>query len=220
MFDLATKYISYLNNDPNESTRIFLLLYETEKYVNGAIIQMTRLERKRSTIKKIFNKSISFKRNKFLLTYLACDTHYFFICIDKIYKLLNVLHMELKDNDIKKISTNISKHFKISSVRNHLEHIDDRCVGYLNLNDKKKNIKKKISDFGNFSGTNFTFDNNIYPVDKKSLNEIKKNYKELIKIIHNKYAMKNPEFIKFLEMEKWNLKCEKSRRNLKHTLTN
>lgn len=215
MFDQASKYSFYLDNDPKKSMRLFLLLLKIENYVNGAIIQMNRLERHRGGIKKMFAKLRNFERikhNSFRSTYLACDTHYFFICIDKIYKLLNNLHKELNDNDIKKLSKSVNKIFNISTIRNHLEHIEDRCVGYLSLNDKKQNIRKQINDFGNFSGDDFSFNNRRYPSSKKSLNEMKKTYQELIQILHNKYAIKNPHFVKRQQME---VEQEKIMKNLK-----
>lgn len=205
MFDLATKYYSYLDSDPEKSMSLFLLLYEIENYVNGATIQINRLERHRGRIRKMFTnlrKSQQIKRNNFRSTYLACDTHYFFICIDKIYKLLNNLSKELNDKDIKKLRTGLNKIFNISTIRNHLEHIEDRCIGYLSLHDKKQNIQKHISDFGNFAGDDFSFNNRKYPSSKKSLKEVKKVYKELIKILHNKYATKNPHFVKRQRIEK------------------
>lgn len=205
MFDLATKYCFYLDSDSKKSMRLFLLLYEIENYVNGAIIQMNRLERHRSCIKKMltsFKKFQQIKRNNFRSTYLACDTHYFFICIDKIYKLLNNLSKELNDKDIKRLRTRLNKIFNISTIRNHLEHIEDRCIGYLSLHDKKQNIQKQISDFGNFTGDDFSFNNRKYPSNKKSLKEVKKIYKELIDILHNKYASKNPHFVRRQDVER------------------
>jgi hypothetical protein len=215
MFDIATKYCFALDNNSKKSMRLFLLLFEIENYTNGAIIQMNRLERHRSRINKKFANLKNFehiKRKDYITTYLACDTHYFFICIDKIYKLLNILSKELNDKDIKKLRANINNIFHISTIRNHLEHIEDRCVGYLSLHDKKQNIRKHIGDFGNFSKDGFTFNNKKYPSNKKSLDEIKKTYQDLIQILHDNYASKNSNFIKRQEMEEIQ---EKMMKNLK-----
>ncbi|MEA3449782.1 MAG: hypothetical protein U9Q85_02280 [Patescibacteria group bacterium] len=215
MFDLATKYCFYLDNDPKKSMRYFMLLLEIENYVNGAVIQMNRLERHRARLRIMLNdirESKKVNQNKFRSTYFACDTHYYFICIDKIYKLLKNLHEELNDEKIKKLRARINKYFNISTVRNHLEHIEDRCVGFLSLNDKKNNNKKQINDFGSFLGDDYTFNNEKYPSSKISLKEIKDIYKELIKILHHDYALKNPEFTKRQEIE---AEHEKIMKNLK-----
>jgi hypothetical protein len=204
MFDLATKYCFHLDKNNTKSLELFLLLLSLEKYVNGAIIEMNRLEKTRKNInKKLANLSQNLgapRINKFQLTYLACDTHFFFICIDKCYKLITQLSLELNDNGIKKLKTKLNKIFDIAIIRNHLEHIEDRCRGYLNLKDKKQNIKKHISDFGNFAGDDFSFNNKKYPSGKKSLEELKNIYLDLIKILDVK-ARKDPKFVEIIERE-------------------
>ncbi|PIZ65982.1 hypothetical protein CO051_06545 [Candidatus Roizmanbacteria bacterium CG_4_9_14_0_2_um_filter_39_13] len=207
MFDLATKYCFHLDKDNTKSLELFLLLHSLEKYINGAIIEINRLEKTRKNITKKLSKlrrNIDAPRKKdFQLTYLACDTHFYFICIDKCYKLIAQLSLELGDNEIQKLKTKLNKVFDIATIRNHLEHIEDRCRGYLNLKDKKQNIKKPISDFGNFVGDDFSFNNQKYPSGKKSLEELKNIYLELIKIL-NKRARKDPRFVEKIEMEERN----------------
>ena len=141
------------------------------------------------------------RKNKFLHTYLACDTHFFFICIDKIYKLLHNLYEETNDIEIKKLETKINKIFDIKTIRNHLEHIEDRCIGYVSKGDRRKKKRTNINDFGNFIGDDFSFHNKKFPSSKKSLEEIKDIYKKLIKII-NKRCNKNPNFVKREEIDK------------------
>ncbi len=209
MFDLATKYCFHLDKDNNKSLELFLLLDTLEKYVNGAIIEMNRLGRMRGNITKklsnlrnnieLWQKS---KKKDFQLTYLACDTHFFFICIDKCYKLIAQLSLELNDEDINKLKIRLNKIFDIATVRNHLEHIEDRCRGYLSLKDKKEKKQKPIPDFGNFWGDDFSFNNKKFPSNRKSLEELKDIYRELIKILHNKYASKDPRFIERIAQEK------------------
>ena len=207
MFDLATKYCFHLDKDNTKSLELFLLLHSLEKYVNGAIIEMNRLEKTRKNITKKLSKlrqNIDTPRKKdFQLTYLACDTHFYFICIDKCYKLIAQLSLELGDNEIKKLKTKLNKVFDIATIRNHLEHIEDRCRGYLNLKDKKQNIKKPINDFGNFAGDDFSFNNKKYPSGKKSLEELKNIYIELIKILDER-ARKDPKFVEKIKMEERN----------------
>lgn len=207
MFDSATKYCFHLDKDNTKSLELFLLLYSLEKYVNGAIIEMSRLEKTRKNItKKLSNLRQNIDapiKKDFQLTYLACDTHFFFICIDKCYKLITQLSLELNDNEIKKLKTKLNKVFDIATVRNHLEHIEDRCRGYLNLKDKKQNIKKHISDFGNFAGDDFSFNNKKYPSGKESLEELKNIYLDLIKILDER-ARKDPKFVEKIKMEERN----------------
>ncbi|MCJ7790249.1 MAG: hypothetical protein MUP69_08735 [Candidatus Atribacteria bacterium] len=207
MFDLARKYYFDLNKDNSKSLELFLLLYSLENYVNGAIIEMNRLERTRKNItKKISNlrPNVDISRKKdFQLTYLSCDTHFFFICIDKCYKLITKLSLELKDNEIEKLKTRLNKFFNITTVRNHLEHIEDRCRGYNSLNDKKQKIKKHINDFGNYAGDDFSFNNKKYPSGKKSLEELKNIYLDLIKILDDR-ARKDPKFVEKIKIEERN----------------
>lgn len=199
MFDLATKYCFYLDEDGDKSLELFILLDSLEKYVNGAIIQMGRLEKTRKIITKKFSnmgKHLNISKKKdFQLTYLSCDTHFFFICIDKCYKLITQLSLGLDDEEVKKLKTRLNKVFDIATVRNHLEHIEDRAYGYLSLRDKKEKKKTHISDFGNFIGNDFSFNNKKFPSNSKSLEELKSIYRELIKIIHDKYASKYPMFV-------------------------
>lgn len=206
MFDIATKYCFCLDKDSTKSLELFLLLDFLEKYVNGAIIEMSRLEK----IRKDISKKLSNLRQQpdnpikkdFYLTYLTCDTHFFFICIDKCYKLIKQISLELNDQDIEKLKIRLDKVFDIVTVRNHLEHIEDRCRGYLSPKDKKYNIKKHISDFGNFVGDDFSYNNKKFPSNRKSLEELKNIYQELIKILHNKYASKDPVFIERIDQGK------------------
>jgi hypothetical protein len=206
MFDLVTKYCFYLDKDRGKSLELFLLLHTLEKYVNGAIIEMNRLEKTRKFITKkladLRSKGYrSSKQKDFQLTYLGCDTHFFFICIDKCYKLIRQLSLELNDQDIKKLKTRLNKIFDIATVRNHLEHIEDRCKGYLSPKDKKKRKKTNIQDFGNFVGNDFSFNYKKFPSNKKSLEELKNIYRDLIKILHNKYASKDPGFVERMKAE-------------------
>lgn len=207
MYDLSTKYCFHLDKDNAKSLELFLLLHSFEKYVNGAIIEINRLEKTRKNItEKLLNlrQDIGAPRKKdFQLTYLACDTHFFFICIDKCYKLLNQLSIELNDKNIKKLRIRLDKFFDLRIIRNHLEHIEQRCVGYANKKDEKKKIKKPIPDFGNFVGDDFSFNNKKFPSGKKSLEELKNIYLDLIKILDAK-ARKDPKFVEKIKMEERN----------------
>ena len=193
MFDVASKYCFALDKDSKKSLNYYLLLSNIEKYVNGAIIEMGRLSRIRKAITKEF-KTRSLRKN-YRLTYLANDTHFYFVCIDKVYKLLSRLGTELNDPDIKKLAKKLGATFDIKTVRNHLEHIDARCLGFLSIKTEKKKISKHISDFGNFFNDNFSFNGKTFPSNKGSLLELKKIYKDLIEILTKKYASKDPGFV-------------------------
>lgn len=198
MFDLASEHTFSLNQkDRDKAMRAFLLLYNLEKYVNGAIIEMNRLGRTRKAIDKDIQKAITkFPRQKnFNLTYLANDTHFYFVCIDKVYRLLFNLGVELNNPDIKALARKLRKTFYIRTIRNHLEHIDDRCLGFLTLKDKKKGIRKRISDFGNFTGDSFSFNGKQFPSGKGSLSDLKQTYTDLIRILERKYASKDPNYV-------------------------
>lgn len=197
MFDLASKYSFSLDKNKEKAIRCFLLLYNLEKYVNGAIIEMRRLNRTRQAIRKDIQESLKEggRRKNFHLTYLANDTHFYFVCIDKVYKLLSGLAIELNDADIKELAKKVRKTFDIKTVRNHLEHIDDRSLGFLTLKDKRKGVRKPISDFGNFVSNNFSFNGKTFPSGKNSLIELKQTYKDLIEALNRKYASKDPSFV-------------------------
>lgn len=193
MFDLATKYCFSLDKDVKKGMNYFLLLSNLEKNVNGAIIEMARLNRSRKAILNKIHAQRVGKDNG--LTYLANDTHFYFICIDKVFKLLSRLASELNDADIKKLVVKLGKTFDIGTVRNHLEHIDARCLGFLTINDEKNKISKPITDFGNFINENFSFNNKQFPSGKAGLTELKNIYKELLLILKKKYANKDLHFI-------------------------
>ena len=193
MFDLASNYCFSLDKDHKKSMDYFLLLSNLEKYVNGAIIEMRRLNRVRKAISKKM-KSRRMGRDSYL-TYLANDTHFYFVCIDKVFILLSRLGTELNDSDIKKLAKRLAKAFDIRTVRNHLEHIDARCLGFLSKKDEKKKISRPISDFGNYINDNFSFNGKQFPSGKAGLKELTDIYKKLIRVLRDKYASKDPSFV-------------------------
>lgn len=202
MFNLASKYSFSLDKNTEKVIQLFLLLYNLEKYVNGAIIQMSRLDRTRKVIRKDIQQPLKVKgKRDFQLTYLANDTHFYFICIDKVHKLLSRLSDELNDADIKNLAVKLEKYFDIKTIRGHLEHIDARCLGFISKRDEKKKIKKPISDFGNFFDENFSFDGKKFPSDIGSMSELKKAYVDLIEVINKKYASQDPNFIRRQQSE-------------------
>jgi len=195
MFDRASEYVfSFDKKDGTKNMRAYLLLDHLEKYVNGAIIEMGRLTRVRKAIGKDIQKTsmqIPRKRN-FHLTYLANDVHFYFICIDKVYKLLSSLSRELEDSDIGNLVTKLDQVFDIKTVRGHLEHIEQRCLGRFPREDKGKVAK---NDLGNFWGDDFSFGGKRFPSGVKSVNELKNVYTDLFKILEEKYASKDTGLI-------------------------
>lgn len=194
MFDLASKYSFSLDKNKEKAIRCFLLLHNLEKYVNGAIIEMKRLNRTRQAIRKDIQESLKEggKRKNFHLTYLANDTHFYFVCIDKVYKLLSSLSNELSDIDIKNLVNNLENVFDIKTVRGHLEHIEQRCLGRFPRENKGKVAK---NDLGNFWGDDFSFGGKKFPSGVSSINELKKIYKNLLEILERKYASQDEGFV-------------------------
>lgn len=52
MYDLAHKYCFCLDSGQRSGQKAFLLLFELENYINGAIMQKARIERTRRLIDK------------------------------------------------------------------------------------------------------------------------------------------------------------------------
>lgn len=200
MFDKASNYCFSLDKDSKKSLNYFLLLSNLEKSVNGAIIEMRRLNRTRKAMLKRIKEGKVKKDND--LIYLANDTHFYFICIDKVFVLLSRLGSELNDPDIKKLAKKLARIFDIRTVRNHLEHIDARCLGFITKKDEEKRISRPITDFGNFINDNFSFNGKQFPSGKVGLIELKGIYKELIGILRKKYASKDPHFLQHEQSEK------------------
>jgi len=200
MYDLATKYCFSLDKDTKKSMHYYLLLSNLEKNVNGAILEMRRLNRTRKTLLNRINRGKVGINNG--LVYLANDTHFYFICIDKVYILMSRLGSELNDSDITALAKKLGKIFDIRTVRNHLEHIDARCMGFLSIKDEKTKTSKPISDFGNYINDNLSFNNKQFPSGKAGLIELKGIYQELLGILKKRYANKDPHFIWRGESEK------------------
>jgi len=206
MYDLAHNYCFCLDSDKERNQKAFLLLLELEVYVNGAIMQTTRLARSRKAIdKRLREKMDSVRQAKYVhksskkdfsLTKLHCDYHFYFICIGQIGKLLKRLCEVLNDPDLRKVYTKFGDKFD-KDVRNSLEHIDERAIGA----KMGKNIGH-ISDFGNFPGDRFSFGGKEYPVNRQSLRELKGIYEEIIDVLYKNYGSKDPSFVRWEQSER------------------
>jgi len=213
MFNLATEYCFSLDKNSEKNIRCFLMLLNLEGYINGAIIEMNRLNRVRKAINKSMQKTALQlpKKRDFYLTYLKNDTHFYFICIDKVYKLLKSLSGELNDSDIKNLVTKLEDAFDIKTVRDHLEHIEQRCLGRYPRENKGIIVK---NDLGNFWGDYFSFGGKKFPSGKDSLSELKKIYSDLIGILTKKYASKDSSFIIRQQQKQMHKKIMRKLKNL------
>ncbi len=169
-----------------------------EEYVNGAELQIRRIDRTRksvaNTLKNIDNINWNTYRSQHLRIF--CDAHFYFICIGQVSKCFETLCGELKNKKLNKIKSEFKNVFS-QEIRNDLEHINERAVG-------KKYGKSigRITDFKNFTNENLTFNGKSYPVDKTSLNKLKKIYKSIMSVIHEEYALKDPSFVNRMNREK------------------
>jgi len=209
MFNLAFKY-HFVFKDIQTT----LLLSIIEKYINGATVQISRIDRTR----KLFNKSMrssidigdinkTFTQNRLLK--LQMDVHFYFICIAQVSKSLIRFSVKLKDKDLYKVKSDFEKLFS-REIRNDLEHMDERAIG------KKKNKSiGTVRDFYNYDSNSISFNGKIYPVNKEKLTELKNIYKRIISVINKNYAFKDKYFIQDIQREK-NIKyLKKHLKNLK-----
>jgi hypothetical protein len=201
MVNLASKYVFVFND-----IQSFLLLSLVEEYVNGAELQIQRINRNRKAILKTFRSQPDFERTK-LTTHHNCqrrishDAHFYFICIGQVSKCVDRLCTKLKNKRLHKINSQFKKEFS-REIRNDLEHIDARAVG------KKKQSRREVDigfvrDFKNFSGDNLTFNGKSYPVNKEALNKLKSIYMEIIQVIHEDYALKDKNYVEKSAREKY-----------------
>ncbi|MCH6575899.1 MAG: hypothetical protein IH795_12005 [Bacteroidetes bacterium] len=169
-----------------------------EEYVNGAELQIQRIERTRKLANKSFNNVNNINWNRYRNQHLKifCDAHFYFICIGQVNKCLETLCKELKNKRLSKVKSEFKNTFS-QEIRNDLEHINERAVG-------KKYGKSigVIRDFKNFANDNLTFNGKKYPVNKKSLNKSKLIYKNIISVIHEEYALKDQNFVNSMNRNK------------------
>ena len=201
MFDLSSKYFFVFKDfKPN------LLLMLIEEYVNGAELQISRIERTRKLIRKTLSSkqslmNINRTNNRKRHLRVFCDAHFYFICIGQINRCFKRLCANLKDKNLYKIYSEFQKVFD-QEIRNDLEHIDARAVGLKKKGRREVSIGF-IQDFRNFSNDNLTFNGKAYPVNKESLKKLKEFYKRIISVIHEDYALKDPAFVYEMNMDKY-----------------
>jgi len=212
MFNIASKYHFVFSN-----LNINILLMLIEEYVNGAELQIRRIERTR----KLANKNLKDVNKINWTTYrnrhlkIFCDAHFYFICIGQVSKCIETLCKELKNKRLSKIKSEFKNTFS-QEIRNDLEHMNERAVG--KKHDKSIGV---IRDFNNFANDDLTFNGKKYPVNKKSLNKLKEIYKNIISVIHEEYALKDPNFVNMInrsnQLKKIRRIAEKEYQNYLHT---
>lgn len=197
MFSLSSKYFSVFKN-----IEIYILLSKTEQYINGAILQIERIERTRRLMEKKRSKPLEQKNVTLLLPKLFLDAHFYFICVGQVNKFFKRLCDELKNPNLDKVYSEFKKVFK-SEIRNDLEHLDERVVGKKFGKAVNEELKKRwLQDFVNFRDDRLSFGGKLYPVNKEALKNLKGIYKNLISVIHKDYAMKNSNFVEWENREK------------------
>ena len=192
MLNLASKYFFIFDD-----IQIYLLLDHIEKYVNGAELQINRIERTGKLIERELlesipkgtNRTITDKTRATRWLKFFCDIHYYFICIGQVNKCFKRLYTKLKNKSLSTILNDFQSKFK-QEIRNDLEHYDERITGKI-----RGNNVGHIVDLGNYRNGNFTFNGKSYPVNKNSLKRLKEIYKNIILLIHNDYALKNVNFV-------------------------
>jgi len=201
MFDYASKYHFVF-----EDFQINMLLMLIEEYVNGAELQISRIERTKKLIQKTLsskqnlmseNRTTGRNRNRKLF----CDAHFYFICLGQVNKCFLRLRAKLQNKNLDKVYTDFLKTFK-QEIRNDLEHIDARAVGLKKKGRKEVSIGH-ISDFKNICNDYLTFNGKSYPMNKDSLKKLKGFYRKIISIIHEDYALKDSSFLYELKRDKY-----------------
>lgn len=200
MFNLTSKY-HFVFDD----MQINLLLMLIEEYVNGAELQVCRIERARRVSQKTLFSTRGL-RNINWTTYrkqhvtIFCDAHFYFICIGQVNKCFRRLCEKLQNRNLKEIYSEFKITFS-QEIRNDLEHIDARAVGLKRIDGKDIAIGH-IQDFKNFSNDNLTFNGKAYPVNKEALMKLKDLYLKIISVIHKDYALKDDKFVYNMANEK------------------
>ena len=128
MFDEASKYTFVLKD-----IQSIMLLNLIERYVNGAELQITRIDRTRTLIKNSLSPYEAFERTRTETHHrrqriLFHDAHFYFIYISKVGKGFKRFCDRLESARLYKLCAKLEKEFS-REIRNDLEHIDERAVG-------------------------------------------------------------------------------------------
>jgi hypothetical protein len=177
----------------NDDPALHSLINTLKDYINGAILQYTRIIQDHEIGKELMYISSSNQYEQSIsdslfmnLQIKLLDIHYYAICLDKVEKLYKILLHRLSKNDHigekaeiirekRKIAENMLKlvSHPLSEARNYLEHIE------------KEICKNNFSGFRietNESGIKFTYgnENNKYRIDISEIEKVKNAYEALI----------------------------------------
>lgn len=207
MINLADKYTRVLK------TPEWLLLTLLEQFVNGALLQIQRVERTRRTLNA--RRSRDYKHPTAAMIRLFLDAHFYFICIGQANKCLRQLCEVLGNKALSEAHRTFEKEFP-QEIRNDLEHLDERAVGKLRGKDVDAELLRAWNcDFITFRNDKFSFGGKFYPVNKDAANRLRQAYRDVIAVIRAEYALKDP---RFGEDERRELEQRKITRQVEKTL--
>ena len=187
MFSQASKFFLVLKPEYNS-----LLLSHFEKYVNGAVSQVQRVER----IKKVLSRERNTQNLGKRLNRLFLDAHFYFICIGHIDRSLKKLGDNLRNQKLKDIYAQFKKDFD-KEIRDDLEHLDERILGKRRGKPVSPAVKKSwYKDLVNFWGDQLSFGGNRYPVNRTAIKKLTTIYKDVVSVIRKDYALKDPNFVR------------------------
>lgn len=169
MFNTASRYYSVL------PSKAFMLLVVLEKYVNGATRQMARIERSK--------EAIELAENTKDIPSLFLDVHFYFNCIGVVDESLMRFATTLSNKKLKRIRKKLHTIFD-RDIRNAFEHVAEKLTKH-----------DELRDLFNMYGDVLTFDGKRYSVRKTDVTKLRELFKEIIAVIHNEYAMKDPRFV-------------------------
>jgi hypothetical protein len=173
------------------------LINTLEDYINGAIIQYTRIIQDHEIGNELmYSSSIdqydqSISDSLFMnLQIKLLDIHYYAICLDKVEKLYKILLRRLSkidhiDENTEMIREKRKKAEKmlnlvshpLSEARNYLEHIEEEIC-----NNNFSGFRIETNE----SGIKFTYGNeNKYMIDISEIEKVKNAYEALIEYILN-----------------------------------
>jgi hypothetical protein len=186
MFDLAHKYSGVIE------LPAYVLLRELERFVNGALIQIGRVERSKHRMYIAARKHSKFPTTSQARLFL--DAHFYFVCLGQVDKFLGQMSRNLKSPALDEIHRRFKKDFE-PEIRNDLEHLDERALGKQKNKDADPELVKKWHrDFVNFAGDELTFGGKMYPVNKQAAKRLSRSYRDIIAVIRQEYASKDVHF--------------------------
>ena len=187
MINLADKYTRVLKCPAP------ILLGLLEKFVNGALLQIRRVERASRTLNAPRRENDRFPRATMARLFL--DAHFYFICIGQANKSLRRLCEVLGNDELDVACRNFEAEFQ-QEIRNHLEHIDERAVGKLWSKDVDAEVARGWNrDFVTFRNDMLSFGGKLYPVNRGAAKRLREAYRRVISVIRKEYALKDAHFV-------------------------